>query len=166
MRRNDASWLRAIAVCSALALAVGCGDEEGQTPPTDAGRGDAGGDGGGDSGAAPGVDCTGASATAGETPAIQTCGISSCHNPDFAGQRESIGFASSNITPDETGLAEWTVSDIATATLDGITPEGEELCPIMIRYRTAGMSEAEACDIAAYLKTVEPIENVVVDTCN
>lgn len=164
MRRNDASWLRAMAVCSALALAVGCGDEE-QATPTDAGGGDAsrGGDGGGD--AATGIDCTGADAAAGETPAIQTCGISSCHNPDFAGQRGSIGFASSNITPDETGLAEWTVGEIATATLDGITPDGEVLCGIMIRYRSAGMTEQEACDISAYLKTVEPIDNEVEDTC-
>lgn len=160
MGRNDASWLRALVVCSALGLAVGCGDDP-VTQVSDAGGG---GDAGGD--AAAGIDCTGASASAGETPATQTCAISSCHNADFAGQRDGIGFASSNLTPHATGIADWTAEDIATATLDGITPDGEVLCGIMIRYRTTGMTDAEACDIAAFLKGLEPIENEVPDTCN
>lgn len=156
MGRKNASWLCAIALC----LAVGCGDDEGAAPV------DAGEDGAdaGDAATA-GVDCTGASAAEGESPAVQTCGIASCHNPDFAGQRMGMGFAASNLTPDETGLADWTIGEIAKATLDGVTPEGEELCSLMIRYRTAGLSEAEACDIAAYLKALEPIENEVPDTC-
>ena len=152
MRRKDAAWLCAIALCAA----VGCGDDE-ASAPADAG-------GGGDAATAD-VDCTGASASAGETPATQTCGIASCHNGDFAGQRGGTGFAASNLTPDETGLAEWTVADIAKATLDGVTPEGEVLCAIMLRYRTTGMTEAQACDIAEYLKSLEGIENEVPDTC-
>lgn len=159
MGRKNASWLCAIALCLGV---VGCGDDDGGAAPVDAG-----GDGAdaGDAATTTGIDCSGASAAEGETPAVQTCGIASCHNPDFAGQRMGMGFAASNLTPDETGLAEWTIGEIAEATLDGTTPEGEVLCSLMIRYRTAGLSEAEACDIAAYLKALEPIENEVPDTC-
>lgn len=96
---------------------------------------------------------------------MSTCALSGCHNGDFAGQREGAGFASSNLTPDETGLADWSIGDIASATLDGVTFEGEVLCAIMIRYRSAGLTEAEACDIAAYLQSIDPIDNEAPDEC-
>jgi hypothetical protein len=151
MRRNGAVGLFAIVLC----VGVGCGDDGGATDSGD-GLTDAREDG---------IDCSGASAASGEGPAMSTCAIAGCHNADFAGQRGGGGFASSNLTPHPTGLAGWSTGDIARATLDGVTPEGEVLCPIMIRYRTAGLSEEEACDIAAFLQSLDPIDNEVPDTC-
>ncbi|WP_053231293.1 c-type cytochrome [Sandaracinus amylolyticus] len=161
MSRNESTRRIAIVLsCVAIGVAAtACGgDDEG-------GGGQQQDGGAGDDAAVAAIDCTGANAETGQAPAMSTCGIASCHNADFAGQRGGSGFASSNLTPDDTGLAEWTTGEIAKATLDGVTPEGEVLCPIMIRYRTTGMTEAQACDIAEYLRSLAPIENEVEDTC-
>lgn len=118
----------------------------------------------GDSGAGP-VDCTGATAAMGMGPAMTSCGIASCHNTDFAGLRGAVGIASRNLTPDATGLMGWTTAEIARATLDGIDRRGASLCTSMVRYRSVGMTPAQACNIAAYLQSLAPISNAVTDSC-
>ena len=42
---------------------------------------------------------------------------------------------------------------------------GAPLCMSMTRYRLAGMTTTEACNIVAYLRSLAPITRDVADTC-
>lgn len=69
---------------------------------------------------------------------------------------------SRNITPDpETGIGNWTEEQIVTAVRTGKTPSGEQLFPVMPYPTYSGMADQDAYDLAAFLKTVPPIKNVV-----
>jgi mono/diheme cytochrome c family protein len=106
---------------------------------------------------------------------VISCG--DCHTPgSLAGKPDmakylggsSIGFQipglgifyAPNLTPDpETGLGKWSEADIVTALRTGMRPDGRELAPIMPWRSFAGLTDADAHAIAAYLKTLPPVAN-------
>lgn len=108
----------------------------------------------------PHVDCAAGSADRGES-SVSTRGCRSCHNADLGGA--VAGAPGRNLTP--ANLSGWSDAEIAHAILDGVTNDGEVLCEVMTRFRGAGMNDAEACDIVAYLRSIPPVERTVVDTC-
>jgi mono/diheme cytochrome c family protein len=102
-----------------------------------------------------------------------------CHTPGhFLGKEDAsrflggsdVGFAvpglgvfvGPNLTPDKnTGLGNWTSEQIATALMKGETPEGRILAPPMPWRNYANITKADALAIAAYLKTLPPIQHQV-----
>ncbi|MBX7113812.1 MAG: c-type cytochrome [Myxococcaceae bacterium] len=89
--------------------------------------------------------------------AVKTRGCAQCHagaNEVLSGNR-----GASNLTPDATGLSEWTEADISNALRSGVSREGETLCERMPRY--TDMPDAEASAIAAFLKSLAPVKNTV-----
>jgi mono/diheme cytochrome c family protein len=70
-----------------------------------------------------------------------------------------------NITSDpDTGIGNWTEEEIVVALRTGKTPDGRQLFPIMIYPALSGMSDQDAADLAAFIKTVPPINNPVPPT--
>lgn len=71
-----------------------------------------------------------------------------------------------NITPDgETGIGNWSPSDISTYLQTGQDPEGDfagSLMAEVIEHGTSAMTAKDLAAIAEYLKTVKPIRNKVV----
>lgn len=68
-----------------------------------------------------------------------------------------------NLTPDEaTGIGSWDDDTILKAILTGVDDEGEPLCPTMPHFADKGMTETEARNIIAYLRTIPAVshENV------
>jgi cytochrome c len=102
-----------------------------------------------------------------------------CHTPGhFLGKEDAtkylggsdVGFAipglgvfvGPNLTPDkDTGLGNWTAAQIATALTKGETPEGRILAPPMPWRNYASITKADALAIAAYLKTLPPVQHQV-----
>jgi mono/diheme cytochrome c family protein len=71
-------------------------------------------------------------------------------------------FVGPNLTPDKnTGLGDWTSEQIATALMKGETPEGRILAPPMPWRNYANITKADALAIAAYLKSLPPIQHQV-----
>jgi mono/diheme cytochrome c family protein len=71
-----------------------------------------------------------------------------------------------NLTPDDTGIGSWSEVQIQNATLNGVDDEDATLCAIMPRFSTLGMKQAEAADIAAYLKSLAPVAHEIPEsTC-
>ena len=105
-------------------------------------------------------------AAAGGT-AVNTRACATCHTGTkglLAGRDMAI--TGPNITPDKTtGIGEWTEAQIVKAILTGVDDEGEPLCATMYRYGTMGMTETEAHDIAAYLKSIPAVSNVSKPAC-
>jgi mono/diheme cytochrome c family protein len=67
-----------------------------------------------------------------------------------------------NLTPEsETGMAEWTTDQIVAAILNGVDDEGENLCAPMPKFASQGMTSDEATAIAAYLKSLPPVNHGV-----
>ncbi len=67
-----------------------------------------------------------------------------------------------NITSDpETGIGNWTDEQIVDALRLGTTPDGRQLHPIMPYIAWSGMSDQDAFDMAAALKTLPPVKNEV-----
>ncbi len=89
------------------------------------------------------------------------------------GERFEVGLptvpVSKNLTSDpETGLAEWSVEEIVTAIKVGTDRDGAGICPPMpsgVMAAFGGLTEADALDIAHYLKSLPPIVNAVDDVC-
>ena len=89
----------------------------------------------------------------------------------FAGGREfplGPGFiaTSANITPDATGIEDYTVDDIVRVLHDGLDREDEPICPPMPvgpMGAFGGLTDSDAEDIANYLLSLPPIENDVED---
>jgi mono/diheme cytochrome c family protein len=108
---------------------------------------------------------------------IMDCG--GCHTPGaLAGQprdNEALsgaetGFAvpelgiffPPNLTPDkETGIGDWSEAELIRAIREGVTPEGRELAPIMAFRNYAALTDADAADLAAFLKSLPPISRAV-----
>lgn len=106
-------------------------------------------------------------------------GCNDCHTPgNFLGKRDTtrvlagseVGFEipglgvfhGPNLTPDkETGLGNWTEEQIATAITTGVRPDGRELAPIMPWRDFAHLTKADALAVAAFLKTLPPVQNKV-----
>jgi cytochrome c553 len=94
-------------------------------------------------------------------------GCVSCHTADhdsataFAGGRALATpfgtFYSPNITPDrDTGIGAWSDAQFLAALRDGMSPAGEAYFPAFPYTAYAGMSEADALAIKAYLSTLAP----------
>lgn len=103
---------------------------------------------------------------------VANCGH--CHaadpgNPDgplsggFAFRNWRLGTVrASNLTPDPvTGLGAWSDAEIVRAIRNGIDRDGRVLAPVMPYTWFSGMSEHDALAIARYLRTLEPVRNVV-----
>jgi mono/diheme cytochrome c family protein len=68
----------------------------------------------------------------------------------------------SNITSDpETGIGNWTDEEIVDALRLGVDPEGTQLHPIMPYISWSVMSDQDAYDMAAALRTLPPVVNAV-----
>jgi mono/diheme cytochrome c family protein len=65
-----------------------------------------------------------------------------------------------NITPDATGIGDWTESDIAYALETGFTPEFDSFGGLMVEVQqnTAKLSKEDREAIAAYLKAVPAVK--------
>lgn len=71
-------------------------------------------------------------------------------------------FYGPNLTPDKaTGLGDWSEGDIVTAIQTGVRPDGRTLAPIMPWRALANLTPADAQAIAAFLKSLPPVENKV-----
>ena len=109
---------------------------------------------------------------------IAACG--NCHtpkNPD-ASDVEGMAYAGSfviespnfkayapNITMDiETGIGSWSDEEIIRSIRDGLRPDGTLIAPPMPSPVYALMSDRDVEAIVAYLRTVEPVNNVVPKT--
>ncbi|HWF95644.1 MAG TPA: c-type cytochrome [Xanthobacteraceae bacterium] len=67
-----------------------------------------------------------------------------------------------NITPDpETGIGKWSADDIKKTLLTGVRPNGAPLAPAMPTAFYKVLTARDIDGIAAYLKSVKPIENKV-----
>jgi mono/diheme cytochrome c family protein len=104
-------------------------------------------------------------------------GCGNCHTPHLADGSldESMAFAGAyvitdapfvayarNITPDmETGIGSWTEDQIVNAIRNAQRPDGTFLGPPMSFAWYKRMSDTDAHAIAAYIKTVKPVHNVV-----
>ena len=67
-------------------------------------------------------------------------------------------FHSSNLTSDrETGLGAWTDDEIDAALRRGRLPDGSMESPVMPWYQYAGMADADARDLIAWMRTLEPV---------
>ena len=71
-------------------------------------------------------------------------------------------FVGRNLTPDkETGLGNWTTAQIVAAVTKGVRPDGRILAPIMPWRDFSTLTPRDAKAIALYLKSLQPIHNVV-----
>lgn len=71
-------------------------------------------------------------------------------------------FYGPNLTPDKTtGLGDWSEDEIVTAIQTGMRPDGRALAPIMPWRALANLTPSDAQAIAAFLKSLPPVENKV-----
>jgi mono/diheme cytochrome c family protein len=110
---------------------------------------------------------------------VQFGGCNDCHTPgyflgkpdmnrylggsDVAFEIPGLGvFVPRNLTPDKkTGIGNWTEDQIVTALQTGERPDGRILAPIMPWQAFAKLTKDDAYAIAAYLKTLKPVDNAV-----
>jgi len=72
-------------------------------------------------------------------------------------------FVGQNLTPDmETGLGKWTDDQIVTAIRKGKRPDGSELSGVMPYASFANLTDEDAFAIAAFLRSLPPVNNKVV----
>jgi mono/diheme cytochrome c family protein len=66
-----------------------------------------------------------------------------------------------NLTPDATGLKEWSEDDIASFLKDGLTPDGDSVGGSMtdVVKNTSALSDSDRAAIAAYLASLKPIKS-------
>ena len=73
-------------------------------------------------------------------------------------------FVGQNLTPDkETGLGRWTREQIVTAIRKGKRPDGSELSGVMPYAVFSHLTDEDASAIAAFLKSLPPVNNEVVN---
>jgi mono/diheme cytochrome c family protein len=71
-------------------------------------------------------------------------------------------FYGPNLTPDaETGLGAWSKEEIVAAIRTGVDKEGRQLAPSMPWRGFAVLTDGDAFAIAAYLKSLPPVVNMV-----
>jgi hypothetical protein len=92
----------------------------------------------------------------------------------FAGGEEfPIGLPvtpiSANLTSDATtGLGDWSIDQVVAAIKQGTDADGEGICPPMPSGPMgafAGLTDADARDMAHYIKSLPPIANAIDDMC-
>lgn len=106
--------------------------------------------------------------------ALTHCG--ECHTPRnrlgglergqwLSGARMPVGdLIASNLTPDKTGLASWSATDMTEALESGTLPEGGTLGEEMggvVKNSTSKMRADDRAAIAAYLKSLPPLPTTV-----
>jgi mono/diheme cytochrome c family protein len=70
-----------------------------------------------------------------------------------------------NITPDaETGAGSWTNEQLARAIREGIGHDGRRLFPMMPYMNFRQMSDEDLASVVVYLRSIEPVRNVVPKT--
>lgn len=101
-------------------------------------------------------------------------GCGDCHavdrlDPVLAGRVERITsgpiqllFAGPNLTNHETGLAQWTDSEIARAIREGVDRDGRSLL-IMPSFNYREMSDEDTAAIIGYLRSLEPVDKPIPD---
>jgi mono/diheme cytochrome c family protein len=149
-----------------VALASGCGSSD--NPGTDAATVDTGG--GGDGGAVTGDPTRGMNYVAQRKCAMCHTGTAGL----MAGAdlpRPSTMAYPANITPDpDTGIGSWTDDLIIDAMRVGTDDEDAQLCPETATGKGDGMprftdmSDAEAADIVAYLRSIPAINHAVAES--
>jgi mono/diheme cytochrome c family protein len=110
---------------------------------------------------------------------VAVIGCGDCHTPGyFLGKPDitkslagsNVGFAvpglgvfvAPNLTPDQdTGLGKWTAEQIVAAITKGERPDGRILAPVMPWNDLSHLAKEDAVAIAAYLKSLPPIQNKV-----
>lgn len=110
---------------------------------------------------------------------VHVMGCGDCHTPgSFLGKPDmtrrlaggDVGFVvpglgyfwGPNLTSDaKTGLGAWTQAEIVAALRTGTTPGGRILSPNMPWREYAGLTDDDANAIAAYLKSLPPVERLV-----
>ena len=105
---------------------------------------------------------------------LVTIGIcEGCHSPRdsrdvpvpgmrLSGGRRSGGLMTPNLTPDmETGLGKWSEAQIVEALHSGRRPDGSTIRPPMGIFFYSHFSDSDARAIAAYLKSLPPINHPV-----
>ncbi len=110
---------------------------------------------------------------------VTIAGCSDCHTPGallgapdmkrYLGGSD-VGFAipgagvfvGENLTPDkDTGLGKWSDGQIIAAIRTGKTPDGRDLSPVMPYAAFSHLIDADAEAIAAFLKSLPPVNNKV-----
>jgi hypothetical protein len=72
-------------------------------------------------------------------------------------------YVGENLTPDnETGLGAWTSDQIVTAIRNGKRPDGSVLSGVMPSASFSRLTDEDAAAIAAFLKSIPPVNNKVV----
>jgi mono/diheme cytochrome c family protein len=70
-----------------------------------------------------------------------------------------------NITPDvETGAGSWTDAQLAQAIREGIGHDGRRLFPMMPYMNFRNMADEDLASVIVYLRSIEPVRNVVPKT--
>ncbi len=100
-----------------------------------------------------------------------------CHTPGaLAGQPDAAKFLGGstigfeipglgifyppNLTPDnDTGLGKWSADDMVKAIRTGARPDGRQLVPVMPYMSYAALTDADARDLVAYLKSIKPVSH-------
>ena len=73
-------------------------------------------------------------------------------------------FVGNNLTPDpETGLGKWTADQIVAAIRKGKRPDGSELSGVMPSASFANLTDDDAYAIVAFLKSLPPVNNRIVN---
>jgi mono/diheme cytochrome c family protein len=100
--------------------------------------------------------------------AVKARACASCHqgtDGSLSGQTMPQPMTSAyppNLTPDmDTGIGSWTTDQIVAAILTGVDDEGAHLCSTMPKFGMQGMTEDEAKNIAAYLKSLAPVHSEI-----
>ncbi|HVR00645.1 MAG TPA: c-type cytochrome [Polyangia bacterium] len=70
---------------------------------------------------------------------------------------------SANLTPDMTGLKDWTPAQIVTAIKKATDEAGRTICSPM--RSLPNITDQDALDIANYLKAIPPVTNAITETC-
>lgn len=104
--------------------------------------------------------------------AVAQCG--SCHtdstkpsaflggNPNYKSGGVAIG--AGNLTPDSTGLGDWSDAEIKRAIRDGLDPQDRRLAPAMPYWLFHNLSDADVNAMVAYLRSIPPVVNIVGDS--
>lgn len=111
---------------------------------------------------------------------VTIAGCNDCHTPgyffgkpdmarflggsDVGFEIPGVGvFVGPNLTPDPTGLGDWTNEEIVIALQTGMRPDGRQLAPIMPWHAFANFTPEDVNAIAAFLKSIPPVSNDVPD---
>lgn len=107
---------------------------------------------------------TAGDATAGKM-AVTKYACQSCHGQDMSGTTTPYGTSMAypaNVTPDkDTGIGDWDEATIKAAILTGKDDEGQDLCSVMPVFNKANMTDVEATDVTAYLKSLPAVKKAI-----